>query len=61
LVPSASPPTCTSSLESVPELPRSPLVTALLALAEQLSPDDRRTLARLLLADPGVKEDANKC
>jgi hypothetical protein len=29
------------------------MVTALLALAEQLSPDDRHTLARLLLADKG--------
>jgi len=33
-------------------------VTALLALAEQLSPADRATLARLLLAEATPKGDA---
>src|SRR5262245_29508750 len=42
---------CTSPPVPTPERPPSSLVTALLALAEQLSPADRHTLARLLLAE----------
>jgi hypothetical protein len=38
--------------------PPSPMVVALLALATPLPVDDRRTLARLLLADEGAKGDA---
>jgi hypothetical protein len=44
---------CTSDSEQSPSL----LVAALLALADQLSPDDRVMLARLLLAGTKVKGD----
>ncbi len=43
---------CTSDSEPVP----SPLVSALLALASQLTPADRVALTRLLLADSRSSE-----
>jgi hypothetical protein len=50
---------CTSRGDPTPEYPPSPLVSALLALAQQLTPADRATLARLLLAgNTGAKGDA---
>ena len=49
---------CTSSTTPTPDQPPSLLVSALFALTQQLTPVDRVTFARLLLADTHPKGDA---